>query len=362
MEKYFTGKFFHLFLIFLVFFKISGFLYFAYISSGNIFGGGSDAVYYHAYATGDTDFSVNYWSVILRFFNEIGLYNRDGWKFLIFLMSVIPLPYFFYKVVQDKNFNIALVRRASVFIVLFYPTVFFFTFDIYRDVFMYTVFAFSLLFVRKFFEKKMILSWFNLLVFLGLSYFLFLLRPYLGASLILALVVYFFYSRYSKYVKMTIFLYALFLMLVKLSGVLSPVLEYRGEDGFTGGGATLGIGLLNQNPVFFLILYMYSFFAQVFGFFFVNISSVIVFITESLPFMFAFYYVLKNIRFITKFGKYLIVFFIIYTTIWVMGNDNLGTAVRLRVPSYLAIFACMFIIYQEKIKYFYFQTQQGSHI
>jgi len=33
-----------------------------------------------------------------------------------------------------------------------------------------------------------------------------------------------------------------------------------------------------------------------------------------------------------------------------IGDDNLGTAVRLRVPSYLVIFACMFIVYQESIK------------
>ncbi len=41
--------------------------------------------------------------------------------------------------------------------------------------------------------------------------------------------------------------------------------------------------------------------------------------------------------------------FIIYTTIWVIGNDNLGTAVRLRFHSYMAIFICFFIVYQNKI-------------
>ena len=46
----------------------------------------------------------------------------------------------------------------------------------------------------------------------------------------------------------------------------------------------------------------------------------------------------------------ILVFFVIYTTIWALGNDNLGTAVRLRIPSYLAIFACMFIVYQVKTK------------
>ena len=48
-------------------------------------------------------------------------------------------------------------------------------------------------------------------------------------------------------------------------------------------------------------------------------------------------------------GPFLITFFVIYTTIWLLGNDNLGTAVRLRIPSYLVIFASMFIVYQTKI-------------
>ena len=50
----------------------------------------------------------------------------------------------------------------------------------------------------------------------------------------------------------------------------------------------------------------------------------------------------------TRFSIFLLVFFVIYTTVWVLANDNLGTAVRLRIPSYLVIFACMFIVYQVK--------------
>jgi hypothetical protein len=157
-------------------------------------------------------------------------------------------------------------------------------------------------------------------------------------------------------------MYIIFLVVVNISGLFDPILKYRGEYGFTDGGATLGIGLIGHNPVSFIFLYFYSFFSQVFGLFFINISSVVVFFAESVPFIFSFYYVLKNIRFITSFGKYLVVFFVIYTTIWVMGNDNLGTAVRLRVPSYLSIFACMLIIYQEKIKYLSFQVQRGKYL
>lgn len=361
MKCYFSLGVYRLFFVIFFLSKLFVFFYMVFFSINSLVGGGNDADYYNDYALGYTDYAVNIWPLILRFFNEIDLYERKAWSFLIFLMSSVLLPYFFYKIVKDKGSKINFVGRSSLFIIMFYPTIFFFTFDIYRDVVMYTVFVFSLIFARGYFEEKIIVSWFYLFMFLVLSYFLFLFRPYMGASLVLSLLVCFFYSRFSKNVKAMFFIYIVFLLLVKISGVLNPVLEYRGEDGFASGGATLGIGLLNQNPVSFLFLYVYSFFAQVFGFFIVGFSSFFVFITESMPFIFSFYYVFKNIRFITKFGKYLIVFFVIYTTIWVMGNDNLGTAVRLRVPSYLSIFACMLIIYQQKIKHFYFQAQWGRY-
>ena len=58
---------------------------------------------------------------------------------------------------------------------------------------------------------------------------------------------------------------------------------------------------------------------------------------------------LKNTKFMNRFVVFLLTFFVIYTTIWLLGNDNLGTATRLRIPSYLVVFASMFIVYQTKI-------------
>jgi len=81
-----------------------------------------------------------------------------------------------------------------------------------------------------------------------------------------------------------------------------------------------------------------------------NFAAALVFFLESVPFILAFTYLLINIRFMNRFASFLLTFFIIYTTVWVLGNDNLGTAVRLRIPSFFAIFACMFIVYQVKIK------------
>jgi len=110
----------------------------------------------------------------------------------------------------------------------------------------------------------------------------------------------------------------------------------------------------------FLFYYIYSLVAQLFGMFIVNINSLIVFLLESVPFILATIYLFKNIEFMTKFVSFLIIFFILYTSIWLLGNDNLGTAVRLRIPSYLVIFASMFIVYQTKVVLGYKKTNNSD--
>jgi len=183
-----------------------------------------------------------------------------------------------------------------------------------------------------------------------MALFLFLLRPYLGAALGLTPFVYLIFSKTKKYIKSWIILYFAALILAKVTGVLDPLFIYRGSYGFDKGGTTLGIDLLNKDSVTFFVYYLYSFFGQLFGLFLVNINALLVFFLESVPFIVALVYLFKNIRFMTRFSSFLLVFFVIYTSVWVLANDNLGTAVRLRIPSYLAIFACMFIVYQVKTK------------
>jgi hypothetical protein len=150
--------------------------------------------------------------------------------------------------------------------------------------------------------------------------------------------------------KLLIFLYILIILILKYFNILDPLFQYRGENGFEIGGSSLGIGLLNSNIISFTYLYTYSFLAQVFGLFYSGFSSIFVFVTESVIFIYALIFVFRNIKYADKTCIYLICFFIIYTSIWVLGNDNLGTAVRLRVPSYLSMIASWLIIAQIKIK------------
>jgi hypothetical protein len=330
--------------------KILFFLYLTLLFEGNLFGGGNDSKYYHAYAVGNIDNAVNFWSIMLRFLNEIGLYNRDILSLVLFITSVTLTPYLYYKLVKDSDYSIKPVKAGAVFLIVYYPTIFFLTIDIYRDTFMFFILLLSLWIYKIMLEAGGWKGFAYFLTFLSLAFLLFLLRPYLGASLALTPFVYLIFLKTKRYIKTWIFLYFLALVLAKVLGLIDPMLGYRGESGFESGSSSLGIGLINENPIMFLVYYLYSLFTQLFGLFFISFNAILVFILESVPFILALFYVFKNMRFMPRFASFLLVFFVMYTTVWVLGNDNLGTAARLRIPSYLVIFACMFIVYQQKIK------------
>ena len=266
------------------------------------------------------------------------------------------MPYLYYRMVKNHGDEIKPVKAGSFFLVVFYPSMFFYTLDIYRETLMFTVLLICLWIYKKILQtdrftnvitRYKVSYTFYFLIYLSLAYFLYLLRPYLGFALVLTPLVYLILSKTKKYIKTWVFVYFLALILVKINGGFNEILLYR--ERFEQGGSTLGIKLYDKSAIMFLFYYFYSFLAQLFGLFLVNVNSVIVFIFETIPFFLAFTYLLKNRKFMNKFAVFLLTFFVIYTTIWLLGNDNLGTATRLRIPSYLVVFASMFIVYQTKI-------------
>lgn len=313
----------------------------------HLFGGGNDSDYYHAYAIGEVDNAVNIWPVILRFMNEWGFYSRDFVSYFMLFLNVVIIPALVIMVSAVRGAvgsqRVSLVAYA---VIGAYPTLFMFSLDMYRDLVMVVLFLLALLSIKKITAVNLPL--FSVISFVVLCYVSFLFRPYLGAALFLSLLLLVVYYKTSNYFKMWVFLYAVGLMLAQALGVFESITTYRGEEGFSGGGATLGVGLHGRDPFSFLMLYCYSFLAQILGLYFPNLPSVLVFLVESVPFFAVFYYVIRNRQFMDVFCKYLVVFFIVYSTIWVIGNDNLGTAVRLRMPSYISIFICFLIVSQRK--------------
>ena len=328
--------------------KIILFLYLKWFASDtNLFGGGNDSTYYDGYARGYFKIAVNFWPIFLKFLNENGLYDREKLTLFLFLTSLTILPYLYYKLIKVQTYDNKLVKAGSIFVIIFYPSIFFFTIDIYRDIFMFTILLICFLLYKKILETNKFSNIIYFLIYFSLAFLLFLLRKYLGFAVILSPFIYLILLKTKTHIKTWIVMYFVILILFKNTGVLNELLNYR--EGFGQGGTTIGIKLLNQNPIMFIFYFLYSFLAQLFGLFLVNINAIFTFIFESVPFILAFIYLIKNIKFMSRFATFLLTFFVIYTSIWLLGNDNLGTATRLRIPSYLVIFACMFIVYQTKI-------------
>ncbi|WP_416054723.1 hypothetical protein [Janthinobacterium svalbardensis] len=134
-----------------------------------------------------------------------------------------------------------------------------------------------------------------------------------------------------------------------LLGLLQPIFAYRGNFDDMDGGSNIGIRF--DSIAIFIPDFIKSFLYQIFGLYFPNYFAIAVFLIESLPFIFMFFYLIKNRQHSNAFVNYLIVFFISYSTIWLLGNDNLGTAVRLRVYSYISVLLACAIIYQRKLAF-----------
>ena len=312
-----------------------------------LLGGGNDADYYDAYALGNEDISLNIWPDILRLLNDIGIYSRQFVSNILVFISVIIIPLCVAKLAFYKNYPKKGLFWLIALYISIYPTIFYYSLDIYRDVFIVVVFLIGLISVKYFMVTrgtgKQIL--FFCLVVLAAT-ILYFLRPYLGFSFIATFIFYNFYSfrKWPLFISLTIFLLSINVLF--FIGVLDPLFAYRENFSDLDAGSNLSITF--DSPSTFLLSFTKSFIFQIFGLYFSNISTIFVFIMESLPFAITLFYLIKNREFSNKFVDYLTIFFVVYTTIWLLGNDNLGTAVRLRIYSYISIFIACAIVFQKK--------------
>jgi len=318
--------------------------------------GGADANTYNEMAYHDGSY---YWGHFLYILNQYGVYDRTFLKFSLFVISSIAVPFLIAKI-TTKNTNIfwLIVILSSL-----YPTLLIFSSDIYRDVVMLFLFLIEIYLLKKFFKinKK---SYFDSLkksflyaVIIYFAFFLCMWREYLGFSILVTIL---FYKVLDlKFINIKIFFIFYFLMLIFFYkyGFLNHLLEYRNIFLLNKANTTLKIVLYQKDLFDFLYLYIKSVMYELFGLFFVNFGAIIFFVFETIPFIFALRYIYKNKNMLSIYEKSLLLFCVIYGTIWLLGNDNLGTAIRLRIFNYVAIYLVFFsLINKQKfdtIKPFY---------
>lgn len=340
------NSFLFLTLVILLLFKVVIYVLVKNQLIGFSLGGGSDANYYDTYATGGINFATSIWPVILRYLNDINLYSREFISYVFFMLNLSVIP-----IIVARLAGIRLKSNQKYYFYIFlicllYPTLYFFTFDIYRDVFMILVFLIGCLAVKASLASNNIIKFFLLfLVSVVIGLFLVALRPYLGVAFIGALFLW--NIRFTKRrILLLSILYLLALFVANYIGVFDAITEYREAFEEGEGGSTLGISF--SNPILFIPNFILSALGQLFGLYITNPLAVILLIIETLPFFLMLIYVIKNIKLTDKFLRFLIIFFILYASVWIIGNDNLGTAVRLRMHNYLAIYISFFYILRLK--------------
>ena len=324
---------------------------FFYILTKNDFlnmtlGGGSDANYYDNYALGYTDIALNIWPILLKYLNDRNLYSREVISFLFLSCNLFFIPYIVNKLAGLRFNEGQKYYLYTILICIVYPTLYFFSFDIYRDVFMVLIFLLGCLTVKKSLNSsnKLILI-FLLFIAIGVGLFLVALRPYLGVAFIGAL--FFWNINFTKKRLMLLsVLYLVVLFIANYLGLFDSITEYRTEFESIEAGSTLGLDF--SNPAMFIPNFILSFLGQMLGLYITTPLALIILLIETIPFFFMLIYVVKNIRLADRFVRFLLVFLVLYASIWLIGNDNLGTAVRLRMYNYLAIYISFFYILRLK--------------
>lgn len=335
-----------LLIFFFIILKITVLL-FLKLYTHQIFDGGNDSNYYHAFAIGLDNYAVNFWPVLLRYLNDFGFYNREYVSLFLSFLAIFLIPLMIAKLALVNSFS----KKQYVVLFLFliitiYPNIFFISLDIYREVFMIFVFLIGLFVIKDFLRRNLFVKVFYFFITLFIAYLLFLLRPYMGLGFLVAILLMPFYSfkKYSLFLSMFVLL--LLLQIIFSLGFLEPILTYRIRFENITAGSNLGI--IFDSATLFIPKFIQSFLYQMFGLYFTNITSIVAFCIETIPFLIALSYLIKNRRYSDKFIDFLMIFFIAYGVVWLLGNDNLGTAIRLRMFNYLVVYISCFIVYQNK--------------
>jgi len=323
-------------------------LFYASVYGLAVFGEGNDADYYHKYASGEVTLLANSWAAFLKWLNDIGCYSREGMRFFMGTLGAVAVPFLAAAIaVRDKRTH-PKDYWCVVLMVSLYPTLFYYALDIYRDVLMCCLFLLVLFFLQVFYGARLALRKIAVLaVLLSICGVLFLMRPYLGVSLLLSLIVMFLFGVRSLSLWVLGCCYIILLNALYAAGLLDSLMLYRSKFGVAlRGGSNLEI--VFDSSYWFVPTFLKSVLVQLFGFYFQGFLATLLFVVESVPLIAGLVYTCRNWRFVDQLSKFLCVFFVIYGTIWLLGNDNMGTAVRLRIFNYIAVLLCVVSIYVRK--------------
>lgn len=363
-------------LILLMYFSLTTIIFFLSLSEGNmgvtlrIFGGSDDGYFYWEQAkniASDQDAILTtiypliigyiikitgYESVyLIRIFNYIGfiILVTLGLKLLKILFDIDRDEY---KLKQANHYlpKVLFLITCAVYLSLIMNV----TLSIYRDIWIYSSYLASvILSVKLLFQKKNSSS---PIVLMGLAFSLWLLgsfRGYALLSFVLTILIYFAYKKFSKikknksFIIMLLILFAVYYTLLKdfivpiVNLSLRDALNYRNfAFEFNSGNSQMWIDLDQGNFLVFLFNFIHSYFGNLLGplpWHIGSASTLLVFLIESLPFLFILLFLWKNRKLLSPVQLYILLHAFVWISLIAITNDNIGTATRLRPVAWLLI-------------------------
>jgi hypothetical protein len=317
---------------------------------------GGDAEFYNSYALGYESQAISAWSYFLAWLNDFDLYSQVLITYCLLVMSFFIIPYMVYKLseIRKSKYNSnSNIFWGSFFIINLYASLYMVTFDIYRDVVMLFILLAGFLSIKKYMYSNGVFSslfWFFSALLISLVLFEF--RGYLGFSFLMATIISIFKNSnfLQKIIKIPTFLlitiYVILVNIIFHYGLFNSLLNYR--QGFELMSGNTNLGLTFSGSASFIPEFILSASYQLLGLWFSSPIGIFFFMIESLPFLLMISWMLRNKRHATNFVLVIFVFFLIYNTIWLIGNDNFGTALRLRIMGYVPMLAAFFLMFNEK--------------
>lgn len=368
---------------FLVYFILTTIIFYLSICEGNegvsikLFGGGDDGYFYWEQAQNVADgkpwIRTSIYPLILGTLIKvtgirnpyiIRLFNYIG--FLLFVMFSLWLVNIQFKDENNKIKENYRYKSMTILLILylFYGSLLMYVnLSIYRDIWIFSLYTLLMFLSIKFiFYKQNRVYYFVMWIF-----FLCLLgqfRMYAMFSSLLGVVLQIIYGRVKNSKKsknlilliLTVFTiyYTLFMDLSVFGMSLGQALNYRtsGIENHSG-GSQMWISLNQPNIILFLINYIHSYIGNLLAplpWHIRGISTLFVFISETIPMFFILIFLYKKKTLLTKIQKYILLQGFLWIGIIGFTNDNIGTATRLRIIGWVLIFS-VFVVNYYKDKY-----------
>ena len=327
-------------------------------------GGGDDGLFYYEQAInineGYSWISTSIYPVLLAsvmsFFGSnhpliLRLFNVLGFMILIFFKDRIIFEIVSNSIYENKSYLAKRIQYSStLFLTLYLSLVMNLTVSLLRDIWIFATFE-ALLYISLKMRRNRSLSIIPYIgIFITLSVFLFNLREYALIAFLIGYIL----NRYTSkksiskkslfYLLLVFVIYYTFARTVKLPFInlsFADGLSYRFNSTINNaGGSQLFINLNQDNVVVFLFNLFYSLISNLVGplVWQVNgVSTLAIFVFESIPMVYMLYYSLKNKEFFPRSGNILIWTSMAWFIIIAVINDNLGTASRLRILGWINI-------------------------